>query len=121
MVHYFKFTLAIFNFNCLTLKLIEKIEVSYFSNNSSPIILYRQIGFGLLLFSFILDFGFSFTSLTRPNRILIIAICKTFRKILFSALAEYLVLLIKIPYSLLCMNFLAFFECLLRGCSKIKK
>ena len=30
-------TLAIFNFNCLTLKLIEKIGFLYFSNNSSPI------------------------------------------------------------------------------------
>ena len=38
MVYYFKFTLAIFNFNCLTLKLIEKIDFLYFSNNSSPII-----------------------------------------------------------------------------------
>ena len=36
MVDYFKFTLAIFNFNCLTLKLIEKIGFLYFSNNSSP-------------------------------------------------------------------------------------
>ena len=36
MVHYFKFTLAIFNFNCLTLILIEKIGFWYFSNNSSP-------------------------------------------------------------------------------------
>ena len=34
MVHYFKFTLAIFNFNCLTLKLIEKMRFLYFSNNS---------------------------------------------------------------------------------------
>ena len=37
MVQYFKFTLAIFNFNRLTLKLIEKIEFLYFSNSSSPI------------------------------------------------------------------------------------
>ena len=32
------FTSAIFNFNCLTLKLIEKIGNLYFSNNSSPIL-----------------------------------------------------------------------------------
>ena len=42
MVHYFKFTLAIFNFNCLTLKLIEKIGFLYFSNNSSPIFIKSQ-------------------------------------------------------------------------------
>ena len=34
MVHYFKFTIRIFNINCLTLKLIEKIWNLYFSNNS---------------------------------------------------------------------------------------
>ena len=37
MVHYIKFTLAIFNFSCLTLKLIEKIGFFYFWNNSSPV------------------------------------------------------------------------------------
>ena len=34
--HYIKFTFAIFDFNCLTLQLIEQIGFLYFSNNSSP-------------------------------------------------------------------------------------
>ena len=37
LVHYLKFILRIFNFNCLTLIFIEKIEFLSFSNNSSPI------------------------------------------------------------------------------------
>ena len=36
MVPYFKFTLSIFDLNCLTLQLIEKIGFLYFSSNSSP-------------------------------------------------------------------------------------
>ena len=36
MVHYFKFTIRNFNINCLTLKLIEKIGILSFSNNSIP-------------------------------------------------------------------------------------
>ena len=36
IVHCFKFTIGIFNINCLTLKLIEKNWNLYFSNNSIP-------------------------------------------------------------------------------------
>ena len=36
MIHYFKFTIAIFNINYQTLIFIEKMRFLYFSNNSNP-------------------------------------------------------------------------------------
>ena len=38
MPHYFKFTIGIFYFNCVKLKMSEKRRFLYFSNNSSPIL-----------------------------------------------------------------------------------